>query len=459
MSIFKKITSAGETEFYHYRFRMNGKTYCGTCKGCTKKPDAEKYEKNVRNQVIILSNQKNVKALVENFRDQLTGGSGITLADAYELSLEKPGKREPSLPRIKFKRTYWQDFTSFMQDQFSDVKTLANVRRTHVEAYIKSIRTNGRYVKTVTFKVGRKPISVDGKMPSDKRKKMAQYQVKGNLSNSTCNTIQQTLSEVFDKLFDDAGLVENPVKDIPKLANEQEDREIFTEKELKCIRENADDFILPLFLIGITTALREGDICTLRWKEIDLDNNVITRKMQKTRHTVEIPIMPPLRTFLIEQQEKSGDSEFVLPEHAAMYLDNRTGISFRVKRFLENIGINTTRKVENRHRAISVKDLHSLRHCFCYYAGAYGIPFLVVKDIVGHVSPQMTELYQSHADNRLKREKLTQMPDFMSLSAHLGELLPELKQVKNRLINLIENSIDIEKVKQAISIFDKNLLS
>jgi integrase len=442
MSVFKRKTTAGESKYYHYRFMLSGSKYIGVCKGYTTKADALKYESNIRKKAIELSQQKTVKALIENFRDDMTGGSAISLNEAFEQSLKKPRKRQPSTELIKIKRSYWRDFIDYMKAKHPEIIKLADIRKSHAEEYIQFIRENGRFCKEILIKI---------------RNKKSSFIRKGRLSNKTCNTFQQTLSEVFDKLFDDAGLIDNPFSSIPKLDNDSESREAFTEEELKLIKDNVDDFVKPIFCIGIATALREGDICTLRWTDVDLKTNVIRRKMLKTRRTVEIPILPPLRTFFIECKEKSVESEYVLPEHANMYMTNSTGISRRVKKFLESLNIKTQKKVEGRDRAISIKDVHSLRHTFCYYAGVYGIPFLVVKDIVGHVSPQMTELYQKHADNRLKREKLLQMPDFMGLTDCHASLTvnPNIMQVKALLIDLINNSQQIDKINQCIQIMEK----
>ncbi len=416
----------------------HGKLYQGVCHGCTIKKDALGYEKKVREKVNDLSKQKTVKALVSNFREDMTGGSPVNISEAFELSLKKPRKKQPSKELINIKRSYWRDFINYMEANYPGIVKLADIRKKHAEEYIQYIREKGRFNKNVEFKAGRK---------------VTAYKRTGKLSNKSCNTFQQTLSEVFEKLYEDAGLIENPFTGIPKLNNESESREAFTERELEKIRDNVDDFLKPIFCIGIATALREGDICTLRWNEIDLKNNVIRREMSKTRRIVEIPILPPLYAFLMGRKELSKDSEYVLPDHASMYLNNRTGISLRVKNFLEGIGIKTTKKVKGRDRAVSIKDVHSLRHSFCYYAGVYGIPFLVVKDIVGHVSPQMTELYQRHADNRLKREKLMQMPDFMGLTSNNYKSLPGAEPERAKLIELIHNA-DIEKVKQAINLLE-----
>ena len=60
---------------YYYQFMVDNKNYHGTCKGCTTKRSAEKYEREIRQTILKASSQKTVRALIENFRDELTGGS------------------------------------------------------------------------------------------------------------------------------------------------------------------------------------------------------------------------------------------------------------------------------------------------------------------------------------------------------------------------------------------------
>jgi integrase len=429
-----------ESEFYHYRFMVNGKNHNGVCKGCTTEADAKKFEKDIKVEVLQLSKQKTVTALVENYRDILTGGTPILLDDAYELSMNKTRKRQPSESLKNAKRVYWLDFVSFMHNKYPDVSKLASVQKTHAEAYINHLRTKGRFNREITFK---------------SKKKTCAYQSKEKLSPRTCNVYQHTLTEVFNKLRSDSGLINNPFDDIEKQDNEYESREAFSEKELVLIRDNGNDFIRALFFIGITTALREGDICSLLWSEVDLKNKLITRKMKKTRRFVEIPITMPLLIFLEEQKNKTAESEYVLPEHAAIYKSNPSGISARVKKFLEGLGITTTRKVEGRDRAVSIKDVHSLRHSFCYYAGLSGIPLMVVQSIVGHMTPEMTKHYQAHATREDKRKKMLLMPDFMGLSGLDIKALPafEIDQLRAQLIDCVNTVNNIDSIKAALAVF------
>ena len=145
MAVKKQNTTRGETKYFHYRFMSRGKLYQGVCKGCTNEKAALKYERTIKEKVNELSKQKNVKALVENFRDEMTGGSEIFLSDAFELSLKKPRKRQPAKRLIDSKRSYWRDFIDFMETNYQDIKRLTDVRECHAEEYIQYIREHGRY--------------------------------------------------------------------------------------------------------------------------------------------------------------------------------------------------------------------------------------------------------------------------------------------------------------------------
>lgn len=438
----RKSKNGGQTNNYHYAFAYNGKRYRGVCKKCTTKKEAEEYEKAILATVKKAGVQKNIRAFVENFRDELTGGSQITLADAYELSLEKPKKRAPSDELVKIKRSYWLDFADFMSINFNDTSTLSNVQPKHAEAYILHLRKYGNFKKTY------KPDGEHLTIP---------------LSPKTINTYQQTLHEVFQLLGRDAGIIDNPFSAVPKLDQDSESREAFTEEELSIIRDKLDDFTRPLFTIAISTALREGDICTLKWDEIDLENGVIFRsQMRKTGHAVEIPMMPPLHEYLSRLKSESvlrpenEYTEYVLPEHARMYLTNRTGVSYRIKSFLESCGIKTTKVPKGRTRAISVKDLHSCRHTFCYYAGLYGIPMNIVQGIVGHMTPEMTKHYSAHASLEAKREKMKLLPAFMAMS--VNESITEIVLSEREQLKQIINQLKPEDINSILKFIKSHLV-
>ena len=417
---------------YYYQFMVDNKNYHGTCKGCTTKKSAEKYEREIRQTILKASSQKTVRALIENFRDELTGGTKIKLTEAFELSLQKPRKRIPNEKSLLRKREAFKDFVEFMQAIYPDIEDLASVQPRHAEAYIARVRTSGRFNPVITYVRGGQTLT----RPSNT-----------SISNKTINDIQTICQEVFDLLSRDAGILDNPFN-MKKLEKDATEREAFSEQEICLIRDNLDSFTRPLFTLAMMTALREGDICTLKWDNIDFQEMVIRKKMNKTRHIVEIPIANDLCGYLRSLQE-GNNSEYVLPVHAKMYLENPSGVSYRVKNFLERIGIQTTRKPEGRSRAISVKDLHSCRHTFCYYAGIRGIPLAVVQSIVGHMSPEMTKHYSAHATLEEKRKNIGLMSDFMEGSAMLSATEPERAE-----LHRLADTLPLEQIKKLLIMLD-----
>ncbi len=385
---------------YHFQFVKDGKLYSGVCEGCTTRRAAEAYEKRMRDRVAAFAEQKSVDRLMERRRREITGREGIALAVAFDEAMKKPRRRTTSEKVLEQKRSIWADFAAFMAEKHPEAGDLAAVMPIHAEEYIAFVRASGRFSRTITYQRGRRTVTTSV--------------ASGAPSNRTATLFQTVCSEVFKLLARDAGIAENPFAGIAKPPKTEENREAFTPEELRKIHDNLDDFTRPLFTVAIMTALREGDICTLRWREINFESRTIRRTMNKTGQLVEIPIAPSLQTYLEEQHARTGGGEYVFPEHSEMYRRNRTGVSIRVKQFLEGLGIQTTRTPAGRTRAVSVKDLHSCRHTFCYLAGIQGIPLPIVQSIVGHMTPEMTAHYTAHATLEDKRRGIEAMPEFIT---------------------------------------------
>ena len=415
---------------WYYDIQVDHKRYKGTCEGCTTKRQAEAFEQAMKEKVKQAAGLKSVKALYETFRDDLTGGRKIFLDEAFELAERKPRSRMPAEKYAAMKRTVWADFLAFMHGEHPDVKNLIDVTDAHAQAYIALLQKSGRYEKTISYSRG------DGK----KARTITTQKAEGALSARTVRLHQTVCAEVFTLLVKDAGLQENPFAGIRRAKSDAKTREAFTPDELQTIFDNLDGFTRPLFMMAVWTGLREGDICTLKWSDVDLESRLITRETRKTGTVVQIPISNQLYALLTATPRT--ESEYVFPKHAEMYLANPSGVSYRVKQFLEGLGIQTTRKPEGRTQAISTKDLHSCRHTFCYYAGMAGIPLAVVQSIVGHMSPEMTKHYSAHASIEDKRRGMERLSFFKHEAFPAAVAEPE----RVELHGLID-TLPIEKVR------------
>jgi integrase len=420
MSVFKRKTTAGQTSEYHYRFMMGGKRYSGVCIECYSKDDAIKYETSVKQKVAQLCQQRSVKALVENFKVELSGDDRTEIAVAWEKFAKKPSRRNPSAGYLQKKKARWETFVDFMKTGYPEIRYIHEVTKSHAEAYVSFLRSQQK-------------------------------------ASSTANAYQKCAAEIFSKLISSG--MESPFDSIQLLSEKQETREAFTEQELELILSTAPPFIKAIFVVGFLTALREGDIATLKWSEVLWEQGIIRRKLLKTSAVVEIPIMPPLAKFLREQYGNSYD--YVLPEHAKMYMKNPSGISYRVKKFLEeDLNIKTTKKIPGRTREISIKDVHSLRHTFCYFAGVAGIPLVIVQSIIGHMTKEMTAHYTAHADRQTKKEKLAALPYFRGM-LQMCERKILIQQLRERIISAVKiaDSATLEKVAALLMVEPKTKTS
>ena len=389
----------------------------------------------------------NEKARLKKLRARLT----ITLDNAFELHLTKPHIRPASENVLKVTRRYWQDFVYYLKDNYQ-LTALDEVEQAHAEAYIAYIRQNGRWKRTISYVKRNCPL----------RRQFKSYDYGGPLSNTTLNRYHSTCKAVFSYLISDLGytIEENPFFNIPPLKLNPDNREIFSDEELKLIFADPPEMIKGLFTIGICTGLRLSDCATLRWEEIeqfsanarkpDFLHREIIRLTLKTKTWVRIPIEAELNDFLQKQFKVSKKNEYIIPEAAELYYNHRNTLNNRIRNYLESLGIATQKKTQGRLKAQSIKGFHSLRHCFCYYAGLRGVPLPVVKSIVGHFSHSMTEHYQKHADKQARIQGLSLMRGIIdSYNPSESQTYEQRRQQINDYINTAPDHI-IDRIHTAI---------
>ena len=156
------------------------------------------------------------------------------------------------------------------------------------------------------------------------------------VSPSTWNYSLELLRTTFKRLHPQLPHGHNPFREFVTKAADTVSRVPFTPDELKAIQEACaqDDFIRPVIITGMCTAMRRGDCCCLKWSDVDLKEGFISVKTSKTGEKVDIPIFPLLQEELERAKAVGKASAYCLPEAAGMYLRNADGISVRVKAVL-----------------------------------------------------------------------------------------------------------------------------
>lgn len=154
---------------------------------------------------------------------------------------------------------------------------------------------------------------------------------------------------------------------------------------LNAARNDWDDRILTIVMLGCFAGLRRGEIAYLRHSDIDLANRQIhiTQKpgiwtpKDKEMRIVHIP------QFLVDYLATLRGETWVLPNYRGDPHNTVSLTQFYI-RFAKRHKIQGT--------------IHTLRHTYGSHLAQLGVPLYHIQNLMGHSSPQTTEIY-AHLSN------------------------------------------------------------
>ena len=378
---------------WHYDFIVNGIRYRGTT-GFKKNEKTKAAEVETKLKVQAREKQS-IQLVWEQTKRKLMEGK--TLAIDTEIIWNeylKKGTSRAGTKRQKLMHRYLKEFCRWMKENYPEIKSLSSVTSTHAQEYIMFIK------------------SIPG-------------------ANATKNEYLKAVKMIFRAIGKDFGVVENPFEGIPPMPRNGATRDAFSKEEIALIGSKAKGWIYSLCLTAHLTGLREGDICMMEKKFVNLKTGWISLQTRKTHVDLDILILPDLKKHFEEVFAKYPDSKYVFPELAEKYLHDRNNIGRKVKEFFVSIGIkDSSEEIPGYKNKVSKKDIHSFRHTYAYVAAEYGIPLPVVQKTLGHLDDEMTKHYMDHASRSDRTKYLQKFPNYFSAPQ------PETKAV-----------FDIEKVR------------
>jgi integrase len=170
---------------------------------------------------------------------------------------------------------------------------------------------------------------------------------------------------------------------------------------------------------GLYTALRLGDIASLRWSDIDFENGVIRLTPRKTRRKnkhLEIPIAKALEAALKKLPSFGTDSEYLFP---SMQPDTprrkeTNDFSFLSKRFncvVDHAGIDPLPMEDQKTgRTTRQKTFHCLRYTFNSMLAEAGVPQELRMKLTGHASKRVNDGYTKFSIES-KRDAINLLPN------------------------------------------------
>lgn len=136
--------------------------------------------------------------------------------------------------------------------------------------------------------------------------------------------------------------------------------------------------------------MRKSEILTLKWSNVEFENNIITLEHTntKSKKTRRIFINSVLRKLLLEQKLKSGSSDYVF-----LSLD---GIPYKREDSLKQAFNGALRRA-----GIKGLRFHDLRHTTATRMIEAGASIIAVSKILGHADLKTTMRY-AHPEDSLK---------------------------------------------------------
>ncbi len=205
----------------------------------------------------------------------------------------------------------------------------------------------------------------------------------------------------------------NPVERVQMPHVDNQKTEFLTEDELSRLMETLDNWpfleTAAMVRFALFSGIRRGEICKLKWDDVDFERNMVTLRTPKGKKTVTIPISQEAIAVL---RSMDMTSPFVFPGE-----DGRQRTSFKGP-------WQRIRKAAGLPRDFR---FHGLRHHFASTLVSNGVDLGIVRELLTHKHVGTTERYAHFAPDAVKRA-----------AEKSGELLTP--NGKGRVIGIAEQS-------------------
>jgi len=390
----------------------------------------EKFDAMIRD----VKEKKNSAEYVQKLHEIRTGKriDSIPLAKFADEWDKSARKRTGTQRYVKEMHALFGRFVKFVQKEYKEAETLADVTPTMAEA----------------FMAGEKKRGVSGR---------------------TFNAALILLRSAFKVLSQKANISQNPFAGIITADEKTTHRKPFTQDELQAIllATEKDPFIRPVIITGMCTAMRRGDCCLLRWEDVDLKERFVRVKTAKTGETVEIPMFPVLHKELAaiapapdSTKDATEAKGYCFPEQAKMYLKNSHGITYRVKQLLEVAGFFDVNEDDQEQEGIDavvkdtvVEDVRPLLPADELLARGLKVLAAIPENAIDTVKLNgMTEVFKAYVGgDKLPAvaEKLTLSKSTVSLYLHEIERRSGLRVLRTTRKNRAEKRLgDLSAVRK-----------
>ena len=239
-----------------------------------------------------------------------------------------------------------------------------------------------------------------------------------SLASGTVRRIHTTLHGALKAAQQAHLIASNPTEQIiaPKFSYAA--KQILTDEQLdvfmKVIAE--DEIWCDFFYTELTSGLRRGEICGLKWEDFDEvsgtlkvcrtvyreDGSGLTAGDTKTSAGTRRIMLPTSTAQVLRERKKSALTEWIFPNPLKPELPADPGSAYRrLKTLLKQAGLPSIR-------------FHDLRHTFATHALASGVDVKTLSGILGHTRAAFTLDTYTHATGDMQKRASEVVGDFLT---------------------------------------------
>lgn len=222
------------------------------------------------------------------------------------------------------------------------------------------------------------------------------------LADGTVTRIHCMLHEAMEMAATEHLISKNPTNGttVPKLVKKE--MQVLTEKQLAIFMKLVDDeeHWRDFFYTELTTGLRRGEICGLKWtdfdeaegklnigRSIEIQNGIVTEGETKTGQGKRSFYLPVSTAKVLRERKKNANSEWIFTAPLRPELPVAPSAAYRkMKQLLQ--------------RAIR---FHDLRHTFATTALASSMDVKTLLAMIGHLSSETTLNIYTHTTDDMGR--------------------------------------------------------